>query len=231
MKKTHLLFISIFTAVVLMSSCNNSSTNKKTDKDSEDKKEIKIEYLEDFAQFENHEQVKDYFGQGNVISTEWALDEGTEQYLVSIVHPNQKNKIIIYWKQESGVYADFSFVEAMYSLYDTNWEFVDEEGVTFPTKVGIAVGDSISKFEKLNGAPIGFYGQGWDYGGYVFDAKEKFNNYTIVLGLSDEYIATPEGTAAFMNMEGDKEFYSDDAKLSAYPLIIYSIMFNRPDNY
>lgn len=225
MKKIFLLIATVFVTVILISSCKNSGTDKKSEKVTEEKEKIEIKYLEDFAQFENHEQVLDCFGAPNVISTEWYLAEGTERYLVSVVNPEQKNKIIIYWKPESGVYAEFAFVEASYSLYDTDWEFVDEEGKTYPTKTGLSVGDSISRLVELNGGPVGFYGLGWDYGGYVFGTDKKFDAYSVRLDLSDKYLATPEGTDAYMSIAGDGEFHSNDPKVKDIPLEVYSIIY------
>ncbi|HOZ30925.1 MAG TPA: hypothetical protein PLL66_08405, partial [Bacteroidales bacterium] len=88
-------------------------------------------------------------------------------------------------------------------------------------------GMSLADLEQLNGSPIGFYGLGWDFGGYVSDKDEKFSNYTIALYLPDSYIATPEGTEAYLNLAGDHEYKSDNEAVKEKPFEICRISYKR----
>ena len=223
--KRLLIFMTVGMILFILS-CNNQK-NENTVTENVEKQKYEVKYLEDFEQFENHDQMAEYFGEKNVIAMDWSLEEGTEQYKVSILNPGYRHKIFVYWDQESGGYTDFAFVEAVYSLYDIEWEETEDEGETYESRTGIYVGMSLADLEQLNGSPIGFYGLGWDFGGYVSDKDEKFSNYTIALYLPDSYIATPEGTEAYLNLAGDHEYKSDNEAVKEKPFEICRISYKR----
>jgi hypothetical protein len=224
MKNSILFSFSVIAVCIVFFSCNNSSTDKKSENDSEEKTKIEVKYLEDFAQFDNHEELVDYFGEDNVVETERYMAEGTEKYLVSIVYPDNKNKIIVYWKQNSNDYEDYDFVEALYSAYDSDWEMTDEEGETYPIECGLQTNCTLQELEAENGAPFGFYGMGWDYAGYTFDLNSKFDDYHFVVGCpAMDY--TSEFPEEYYNILGDQEFFSDDEAAKLVDLRVVSISY------
>jgi len=152
--KRLLIFMTVGMILFILS-CNNQK-NENTVTENVEKQKYEVKYLEDFEQFENHDQMAEYFGEKNVIAMDWSLEEGTEQYKVSILNPGYRHKIFVYWDQESGGYTDFAFVEAVYSLYDIEWEETEDEGETYESRTGIYVGMSLADLEQLNGSPIGF---------------------------------------------------------------------------
>jgi len=227
MKKLHLLSISILAVSLFLYSCNSEGP-KKTDTVPEEKDELEIKNLEDFAQFECHEDLEKYFGVENVDSTVYYEAEGTEQFLVSIVNPDSKNKVIVYWKQKSGEWSDFETAEAVYSSYDSEWEITSEEGDIYSIECGLHCGSSLEDFEKENEAPFGFYGFGWDFGGYVCDLREKFDNYIFVVGCP-EMDTAEELSEEYSNLLGDIKFSSDDQAAKLCDIRIVSIKYLGED--
>jgi len=227
MKKQHLLSISILAVSLILFSCNSGET-KKSSEDSKGNEKLEVKNLEDFAQFECHEDIEEYFGEENVDSTVYYVAEGTEMFLVSIINPDSKNKVVVYWKQKSGDWSDFETAEAIYSSYDSEWEMATDEGEVYPIECGLHCGSSLEDFEKENGAPFGFYGFGWDFGGYVFDLQEKLSAYIFVIGCP-EMDNAEEFSPEYMNLLGDSEFSSDDEAAKLCDLRIVSIKYLGED--
>lgn len=223
MKKQHLLSVSILAVSLVLFSCNSVET-KKTDTDSKEKDELEIKNLEDFAQFECHEDIEEYFGEENVDSTVYYVAEGTEMFLVSIINPDSKNKVVVYWKQKSGDWSDFETAEAIYSSFDSDYEMARKEGKTYPIECGLHAGSTLEDFEKQNGKPIGFYGFGWDYGGLVYETSDELSGYAFTIGCPEMDYAT-EFTEEYMNLLGDSEFSSDDEAAKLCDLRIVSIKY------
>ncbi len=227
MKIFFVLLMMVVVSVCFVTCKSNKSENGNADSDTgEEKQKYEVKYLEDFVQFENHDQMAEYFGEKNVIAMEWYLEEGTEPYKVSILNPGYRHKIFVYWDQESGGYTDFDFVEATYSLYDVEWKETEDEGETYESITGLFVGMSLEDMVKLNGSAIGFYGFGWDYGGYVYAMDEKFSKFSVALCIPDSYIATPEGTEAYLNLAGDRQFKSDDEIVAGHQIEICRLSYN-----
>jgi hypothetical protein len=228
MKKNLFFILTIVLATALILSCDNQNSNKKNDEaDVNEKKEIVIEYLEDFAQFENHDQVAEHFGEENVLATEWFVAEGESRYSVSILNYNHKHKIIVYWDQDTEDYKDFFQVEAVYMGYHpVNWEAVSEEGETYKSKSGLYVGQSLNELEELNGAPFMFWGLGWDYGGYAYNLSEKLFGYVIRIDISEEYFEIENGFDNYVNVTGEIEINSNDPFVKEMPLKIVSLSYS-----
>lgn len=226
MKKRNLLIIATILLSVVFSSCNNSSNNSKSDEKSEVKvdwiEQGKVIYLEDFSLFNNVEQVAEYFGEENVLSDIWYVAEGTEKYLVTIVNPNCRNKIVIYWDQESNDYKDYASVEARYSIYDNKSELTDEEGFSFPSKLGITIGATLPELEEILGEPVAFYGFDWDYGGTVTNDSDKLEGLVINVGFEKEDRTKTEADA-YNKLSGDNEFSSNDPATKDLKIIVTNI--------
>lgn len=225
MNRKILFFIAVIVTSIVISSCNNSKSDKKTEKKSENVERDDIKYLEDFASFENSDQVAEYFGKENVKNDVWLVGEGTETYYVTIVNPDCKNKIVIFWEQESNDYKDFAFVKTNYSNYDSDYEPIDDEGVIFPAKNGVKVGTKLAKLEKLMGEPVVFYGFGWDFGGTVIDDYDKLENLVVTIGCFNLQDMTKKEMDAYQELAGDIQFSSNNAATKKLNIVVTEMTF------
>lgn len=225
MKRKSIFLVVISFVALLVVSCNNSTSDKKSEDTSENEEKEEIKYLEDFTRFEDSEQVAEYFGEENIINDVWSVAEGTETYLVTIVNPDSKNKIIIYWDKKSEDYKDYAFVEAIYSNFNSEWEEAEDEGFTFPSKSGIKIGTTLQELEKINGKAITFFGFGWDYGGMVTSTGDKLQGLAITVGCPEEE-NSDSWSDAYMNLLGDQEFSSSDDVVKNVPIVVTSISYH-----
>jgi hypothetical protein len=223
-RKDFLLILAVFVSLLIVS-CNSNTSDKKTDTSTDDKEKVEVKFLEDFNSFEDSEMVAEYFGEENILNDTWSIAEGTETYLVTIVNPECKNQIIIYWEKASKDYKDFAFVEARYSEWDIMGEELTKEGSTYPSKSGVKVGMTLAELEKLNAKPLTFFGFGWDYGGMVTSVSDKFQGLAISLYCPTEE-DSDEWYNAYMNVAGDRELSSDDAAAKAIPIFVGSISYH-----
>jgi len=210
---------------------NTESTDNKDVTNNEDVSDAKqstesITLLEDFTRFNNHNELEDYFGAENVLATEMWVEEGTELFLVSIIHPQHKNQIILYWNQTSDDYSDLFKIEAIYSSYNHEWDEISIEGETYASKTGIKIHDDIKKLEEINGEPFNFWGLGWDYGGYAYNLQSMFEGYVIRLDATTDFVDSDEGWKKYVNITGELELSSDSKDIQDIPLRIYSIAYN-----
>jgi hypothetical protein len=225
MKKLAFYLSLILAILALFSSCGGSKNPVVEQETEEDENKVQIIYLEDFAKFDNHEQVSLYFGEVNVLATEMAGNEEDENYLVTIINPEQMHKVIIYWNPESGAHADFDHVEAYYSKFNPEWEFVSKLGYTFPCFDGVSVLDTITKLEEFNRGPIGFWGLGTDKSGIVVEQSDSIQEYTFKLDFSEEYYATADGTAAYNRLSSSRIYKSDEKSVKGLPLLVFSMSY------
>ncbi len=103
---------------------------------------------------------------------------------------------------EAGISIDSGFLRV---------ELVGEGSPWREATTGIGVGTSLGELVRLNGAPITFYGFGWDYGGLVSDYNGGKLSDTYVLALDLNYDSV--GEAASLGLSGDRELRSDDPLL------------------
>lgn len=184
-------------------------------------------YLEDFAKFENHQQIEEHFGRENVVMSERWEAEGTELYLITEVFPNQNHSVIVFWDQDAVSHQGFSYVKSFYKLYDSNWEKITKEGKPIKSKTGVKVGDNIKQLKELNGKSFDFYGLGWDYGGNVINLQPKFDKLLISLNAPADFMESQQGQNKVNKIMGDRKISSDDKVIKDIPLFISSITY-RP---
>ena len=80
---------------------------------------------------------------------------------------------------------------------------------------GLAVGDPLARVNEANGKPVGLWGFGWDYGGYVTDL-----NGGELASLPDGCrlmmrVGPPEHAELADGLVGEVELTSDDPRLAA----------------
>lgn len=203
--------LAMFLMIFAFFSCNNSTQevdeNKDEEKTTEETTKLEIKTLEDVLNFENHEQIVEYFGEENVEKTQYTYEEGTVTSWVTVVYPNNKNSLVISWKDESC--EEIASIQNSYSFYTSTGDLADDGGIVLPIEAGVKLGSTLPEIEEANGKEFTFYGLSWDYGGYVTNLNEKFDGYSI-------YVGWPEGDAAeswpdeYYDIIGDREFSSEN---------------------
>lgn len=223
------ILIALFLSFALVFiSCNSSENDSQENNESKIEKDVadaaesfrpsvNIEYLEDFLTFQTHEDIESFFGSENVEKTKILKEEGTVFYPISILNPQNRNRVFIYWKDED--YKNPIFVEAYYSYYSHEFVVLTDEGDTYTTKDGIAIGTKIPELEKIIGE-FSFYGLAWDMGGLVFGHNKKYSNYKISLG----YLAEDWPNELY-KISGDREFKSDNEIARRNQLEVVSIKY------
>ncbi len=227
MKNTRIYLFVLLAATVVFSSCNFEAKSDKSDDDKDGKVEcadIEIKYLEDFAQFENHQQVAGFFGKDNVEETEVWRAEGTILYPVTIIDEGKAYRTVVYWNPEEKGHQDFQHVENTYSIYTLNGNDAEEGGESYPTKVGIELGMTLSDMEVVNGDEFSFLGMAWDFGGLVIDLDSRLDNYTFAVGCP-VIESQSEWPDAYYDIIGDVEFSSNDENALELGVEVVSITY------
>jgi len=218
-KLFYILLSVIFIAII---SCDNTK-KKSEDENSSDAPKIEIEYLEDFVQFENHEQMAEYFGEENVEESILWKAEGTVEYNVSILNPEYTNRVVVYWGME-GETDGVDFVETTYSIYTYDGDEAIEGGDVFSTTTQVKVGTSMAELQEINGEAYSFYGLAWDFGGAVIDLNPNFDDYQFYLGSPsiDKMTDWPDD---YYKIVGDVELSSENSDALEMELEVVSIAY------
>ncbi len=222
-----LLYILLSVVFFTILSCDNiekkTDNNKKGDEISSNTSKIEIKYLEDFMQFENHEQMAEYFGEENVEETILWKAEGTVEYNVSILNPEYSNRVVVYWGME-GETDGADFVETTYSIYTYDGDEAIEGGDVFSTTTQVKVGTSMAELQEINGEAYSFYGLAWDFGGAVIDLNPNFDDYQFYLGSPsiDKMTDWPDD---YYKIVGDVELSSENSDALEMELEVVSIAY------
>lgn len=225
MKKTGIYLAMLLTGAVTLSSCNfESKSDKNDDEEKIECSDIEIKYLEDFAQFENHKQVEDFFGKENVEESEVWRAEGTILYPVTILDDGKSYSTVIYWNPDKKEHQDFQHVESAYSSYTLNGNDAEEGGNSYPTRVEMELGMTLSDMEVVNGDEFTFFGMAWDYAGSVIDLDSRFDNYSFTVGCPIME-SQSEWSDEYYNIIGDSEFSSNDENALELGVELVSIIY------
>lgn len=223
--KRTILGISLLTiAAVICTSCENSvdksSITTKNDSITNDK----TLYVEDFSQFNSHEDLVARFGEKEVVKGERYIEEGTVKVLVSIVFPESNHPLTVFWKEGQKLYKDIQSVEVSKMIYDKEFNIHLAEDDYWKFKNGLKIGMTIQELQKLNGGVFKFFGLGWDYGGSVFAENKIFENYSMILGyVTEDDSKMPK---SYYDINGDMELKSDNKIANELPLKLVSIEYH-----
>ena len=161
----------------------------------------------------NEDQIKKFFGEGNVTRNKVVTGENGETSEITIVFKNTKNEFLIKWDENK------PFIKP--------WRIEIYKDGTKWAMPGITVGTSLEELIKTNGKQILFSGFSWDYGGYVtswnkgkLDSIYKKNSFTIRLkpGTSDSKLLYGFG--------GDGDIPSDRKGVSKLKIIVSEVAIN-----
>lgn len=128
--------------------------------------------------------------------------EGQGSYPVTILYPDSNREIQVWWSDETRTRPGSIRI----TKPDSPWH----------TARGIRIGMTLAELVKLNEGPIGFYGFGWDYGGWVFRQAPILT----ADGLSLSLRLRPAGSDFPEGFNGDKPLSSDNPELPLDRVII-----------
>ena len=128
--------------------------------------------------------------------------EGQGSYPVTLLYPDSNQEIQVWWSDETRTHPGSIRI----TKADSPWH----------TARGIRVGMTLAKLVKLNEGSIGFYGFGWDYGGWVFRQAPILT----ADGLSLSLRLRPAGDNFPAGFNGDKPLSSDNPNLPLDRVIV-----------
>lgn len=135
------------------------------------------------------------------------FEEGTVERPYSILYPHSLDKVLVIWKDTSR--------EKLHQIY------VDTKS-RWRSKTGIRVGTTYDELVELNGAPIKFYGFGWDYSGAVDWNKGGLANTNIRVFL-EPTVAPPR------DFYTDKVINTTEDEIENMKLQVRAILFQQPE--
>jgi hypothetical protein len=185
--------------------------------------EINIEFLEDLARFNSHAELEAFFGKENLKKTESWRAEGTVRFPVTILYPNSDHSVHIFWKEESKVYEELSFIELNAYIYDEQYNPIYADFDHWKLKNGLRLNMSINDLEKLNGGSFTFYGFGWDYGGSTNLKNEIFKHYHVILDFMND--PDKDLPVEYEELLGDQEISSKHPAARELGVSIASIIY------
>lgn len=223
--KRTILGISLLTiAAVICTSCENSVDKSSESTKIDSLKNDQTLYVEDFSQFNSHEDLVARFGEKEVVKGERYIEEGTVKVLVSIVFPESNHPLTVFWKEGQKSYKDIQSVEVSKMIYDKEFNIRLAEDNYWKFKSGLKIGMTIQELQKLNGGVFKFFGLGWDFGGAVFLDNKIFENYSMFLG----YVTTDDSKMpkSYYDINGDMELKSDNKIANELPLKLVTIEYH-----
>lgn len=153
------------------------------------------------------ETLRKQYGNANVIEGELPGAEG-ETAQGWIIYPNEPEKILMIYTDESSAHPDSLLVDEATS----KWHLTNS----------IKLGTNSKTLESLNKKPFIFYGFYWDYGGVVTDwnggdlGKQAANGLHI-----DIHLCPPEDPKLPENyLSGDGTFKSDNPLAKKFPPVV-----------
>ena len=159
------------------------------------------------------------FGTTNVRVETFDGPEGSRGYPVLVVFPDVPRKRLELVQDADN--PDAPILELRISHPASRWHDAN----------GLRPGLSLSELVTLNGAPISFYGVGWDYGGVVQDWHGgKLANAVDAEVFHRVVLAGRKGTSNAHLPLGDASFRSDDARFPTMgtALAVAEVEFSWP---
>ena len=144
------------------------------------------------------------FGKTNVREQTFDAPEGSGSYSGLVVFPDDPHKRLELVQDAAN--PDAPIVELRISEPTSHWHDVN----------GLRPGMRLDELVKLNGAPISFYGVGWDYGGVVQDWHGGKLANPVDADVFHRVVLTPrKGIGNVRLPVGDGSFRSDDSRYPA----------------
>lgn len=145
------------------------------------------------------------FGKANVREETFDGQEGSGRYPVLVVFPDDPRKRLELVQDADN--PDAPIIELRLSDPATQWHASN----------GLRPGMSLAELVKLNGAPVSFYGVGWDYGGVVQDWRGGKLANAVDSNVFHRVVMTARNGIGDTRLpQGDTSFRSDDTR---YPTL------------
>ena len=149
------------------------------------------------------QELETRFGKDNVTVETFSGAEGDGSYPALVVFPKDPHKRLELVQDADN--PDAPITELRVSDPASQWHDSN----------GLRPGMTLAELVTLNGAPVSFYGLGWDYGGAVQDWHGgKLANAVDATTFHRVALVTRKGAGDGSVPEGDSSFRSDD---SHYP--------------
>ena len=150
------------------------------------------------------------FGKANVREETFDGPEGDGDYPVLVVYPDDPRKRLELVQDAEN--PDAPIVEVRVSDPTTHWRDAN----------GLRPGMTLAELVALNGAPVSFYGLGWDYGGVVQDWRGgKLANAVGANVFHRVVLGARKGMGDARLPLGDTSFRSDDTR---YPTLVKDLV-------
>ncbi len=149
----------------------------------------------------NRATLESRFGAGNIREESRAGPEGEPaSYPVLVLFPDEPSQRLELVVNSGRPDAAFPVIR------------VSEPSSRWHDATGLRTGMSLDELVALNGAPVTFYGLGWDYGGTVADWHGgRLGSDEGAKRVRSVILAAREGADAQALPTGDSQFRSDDA--------------------
>ena len=236
MKKPSVLVLLSTVFFIVLLSCSNTNINKSAKDDTiiedtvliETSTEFEIKYLEDFNQFETHEQVIAYFGKDNVLYEEQDFGAGWLAN-TSIIYPHNQNQIMIVWNEYTPEDGNIFFI-SQYLHYDA--DKLEQGGAEYPYKSGLKQNMSLNELIELNVETFDFYDFYFSLGGQFAvgmiikdKLKPELQDYIIHLEYAKK-IDYDKPPADFEYLHEDKIISSDDKRIITENIKVKGIKYS-----
>lgn len=161
--------------------------------------------IETLAKAAAGEELKSIYADANINEGISMFEEATVERAFTILYPDTPNEVLITW-------IDLQRTNPHNIRVDKNgrWE----------SKNGIKVGTTYDELVEINGAPISFYGFGWDYSGAVDWESGKMEKTKIRVFLA------PKGKIP-SQFYGDNKIEASKADIDSMQLAVQTILYQE----
>ncbi len=173
----------------------------------------------DFAPDTTVAQLQARFGEANVrIVNDLPMAEGETTRGVVLFPEDPSRRAVLYFQDTR-------------KLTGLQGVTIEDAGSRWHYASGVRIGMTLAELAELNGAPVTFYGMGWDYGGHVAGFKGgKLGDAEGRPGRDGMRLGIKPGAKDGDYPVGDGEFRSDDPKWpkAGQSLVVSELMLSLP---
>ena len=163
--------------------------------------------MEVLAEVIEQQNLENIYPEAQIANGTELFEEGTVERAYSILYPHSPDKILVIWKG-----PERTEFHQIYLDGKSRWR----------SNTGIQIGTTYDELVELNGAPVKFYGFGWDYSGAVDWNKGGLANTNIRVFL-EPTVAPPR------DFYTDKVIETTDDEIDNMKLKVRAIILQEPE--
>jgi hypothetical protein len=200
------LLLFAFSFVGLLSACtqqppSSSSTAATSTQNPAAKNAISCANVDKIQAQHTEADLINLYGKENVVRDS-LYAEGMAIAVATFIYKDKPEELEVQWREG----AEFKQIAAVR---------INQPNAPYTTENGIRIGTPIKDVEKLNGAPLGFSGFGWDYGGGCCNYNngkipQSLPCFSMQLAITDPEPEKKVSEEALMSVMGDQEVKSDN---------------------